>query len=298
MRLDRTRIVIIERRQPELLDLAFIVLREFLFPSVGLFLALALPLAFLNHWLIEWMAADLIESSTIWRFILWSAVLVYVEAPFAGVLMTAYLGKATFHEEPPMRELVWDVLTLWFRIFWTQLFLRGVLLFLGLLWMIDRAERAPSAIEGLLFVLLIVLFFWRSLRPYVSEIVLLERSPLWTREQNKITVGKRSSRLHRPNSGDLFGRGLCMVPVTLILTLAIFGSLWFFVATFTNDWNWGKVIVYVMIPASFWIMAIYVTAFRFLSYLDLRIRREGWEVELKMRAEANRLLERTVIGRS
>ena len=89
-----------------------------------------------------------------------------------------------------------------------------------------------------------------------------------------------------------------MVPVTLILTLAIFGSLWFFVATFTNDWNWGKVIVYVMIPASFWIMAIYVTAFRFLSYLDLRIRREGWEVELKMRAEANRLLERTVIGRS
>ena len=298
MRLDRTRIVIVERRQPELLDLAFIVLRDFFFPSIGLFLALALPLAFLNHWLIEWMAADLIESSTIWRFIVWSAVLVYVQAPFAGVLMTAYLGKATFHDEPTIRELVWDVLTMWFRIFWTQLFLRGVLLFPALLWMIDRAEPAPSAIEAVLFVLLIVLFFWRSLRPYIMEIVLLERSPLWTREQNKITVGKRSSRLHGPNSGDLFGRGVCMLPVTLILTLAIFGSLWFFVATFTNDWNWGKAIVYCMIPASFWMMAIYTTVFRFLSYLDLRIRREGWEVELKMRAEANRLLERTVIGRS
>lgn len=298
MRLDRTRIVIVERRQPELLDLAFIVLREFFFPSVGLFLALALPLAFFNHWLIEWMAADLIESSTIWRFIFWSAVLVYVEAPFAGVLMTAYLGKATFHDEPTMRELVWDVLTMWFRIFWTQLFLRGVLLFVASMWLIDQAEPAPTPIEGFLIVVLIVIFFWRSLRPYITEIVLLERSPLWTREPNKITVGKRSSRLHGPNSGDLFGRGLCMLPVTLILTLAIFGSLWFFVATFTNDWNWGKAIVYFMIPASFWIMAIYMTAFRFLSYLDLRIRREGWEVELKMRAEANRMLERTVIGRS
>jgi hypothetical protein len=28
---------------------------------------------------------------------------------------------------------------------------------------------------------------------------------------------------------------------------------------------------------------------RFLSYLDLRIRHEGWEVELLMRAEAVRL---------
>jgi hypothetical protein len=35
----------------------------------------------------------------------------------------------------------------------------------------------------------------------------------------------------------------------------------------------------------------YVTVFRFLSYLDLRIRLEGWEVELKIRAEANRMSE-------
>jgi hypothetical protein len=37
-------------------------------------------------------------------------------------------------------------------------------------------------------------------------------------------------------------------------------------------------------------MAIgYFTVARFLGYLDLRIRNEGWEVELMMRAEATRM---------
>jgi hypothetical protein len=33
---------------------------------------------------------------------------------------------------------------------------------------------------------------------------------------------------------------------------------------------------------------------RFLSYLDLRIRHEGWEVELLMRAEGLRLVGKSV----
>jgi hypothetical protein len=38
-----------------------------------------------------------------------------------------------------------------------------------------------------------------------------------------------------------------------------------------------------------WSVLGYFTVVRYLSYLDLRIRTEGWEVELLMRAEGERL---------
>ena len=41
-----------------------------------------------------------------------------------------------------------------------------------------------------------------------------------------------------------------------------------------------------------WLAVIYTTVLRFVSYLDLRIRREGWEVELKVQAAAEELRER------
>jgi hypothetical protein len=51
--------------------------------------------------------------------------------------------------------------------------------------------------------------------------------------------------------------------------------------------------IYVCVPLAMWIVAGYFCVVRFLSYLDLRIRREGWEVELRMRAEAARLTRQT-----
>ena len=215
MRLDRTRITIVERRQPELLDLTFLVVREFFFPIVESFAVLAIPLAFLNHWLIEWMAADLVEDATTWRYIAWLGVLVYVEAPLAGIFTTAYLGKATFLEKPSMQELLWEVVSMFHRIAWTQLVLRGVGPVICLIYFIDRSDPAPTPVEGILFLVLLIIMLVRFLRPYINEIVLLEKNPLWvTAKDSQITVAKRSSRLHGPNSGDLFGRGLSMMPVS------------------------------------------------------------------------------------
>ncbi len=43
------------------------------------------------------------------------------------------------------------------------------------------------------------------------------------------------------------------------------------------------------IPAAMWIVAGYYAVVRFLSYLDLRIRREGWEpVRRQRQPEARR----------
>ena len=43
------------------------------------------------------------------------------------------------------------------------------------------------------------------------------------------------------------------------------------------------------VPLAGWLVIGFFAIVRFLAYLDLRIRREGWEVELVMRAEAARL---------
>ena len=295
MRLDRTRIAVSERSQVEILDLAFIVLREFFLPVMGYLAIFAVPLAVLNHFMISWMTVDFIELPPIWRYLLVMSVLIYVEAPFASILATSFLGKATFFEEPTPRELLTEFFQLFGRVFWTQLLLRGVLPVIVLVWCIPTNDTA-SGVEWLLPFICIGLFLLRSLRPYINEIVVLEKSPIWSRKKEQITVGKRSSRLHGPNSGDLFGRSIGILPVILTLGLAVFGVLWFVVATFTNDWSFGPVIVYFVIPVMLWLLVAYLTVVRFLSYLDLRIRREGWEVELKMRAEANRMLDRISVG--
>ena len=45
------------------------------------------------------------------------------------------------------------------------------------------------------------------------------------------------------------------------------------------------------VPLALWLIGILVTVFRFLGYLDTRIRLEGWEVELRVKAEAARMQE-------
>jgi hypothetical protein len=45
----------------------------------------------------------------------------------------------------------------------------------------------------------------------------------------------------------------------------------------------------IELQAAFWLVTVYFTVARFLSYLDVRIRNEGWEVELLLRAERARL---------
>jgi hypothetical protein len=45
----------------------------------------------------------------------------------------------------------------------------------------------------------------------------------------------------------------------------------------------------VLFQGIVWTVAMYFTVARFLAYLDQRIRNEGWEVELALRAQRQRL---------
>jgi hypothetical protein len=107
-----------------------------------------------------------------------------------------------------------------------------------------------------------------------------------------MTIGRRSRGLHRPNLSDLIGRWILAAAATIVLSTSMLLTFWFVAAVITNQWRWETLVVEGLVPLVLWLAAIYTTVVKFVNYLDLRIRREGWEVELKVRAAAQELQER------
>ena len=103
-----------------------------------------------------------------------------------------------------------------------------------------------------------------------------------------ISVGRRSSMLHRVRASDLWLQSVGCAALAIILGLSVYAVFLFFSGVFLNDWKQWPTTVHVVYPFALWMVALYFTVVRFLSYLDLRIRQEGWEVELKVRAAAAR----------
>ena len=303
MQLDRTRIAIRERGLLETIDLALFVIREFAGPIIACALMAIVPLALINYALVGWMApSDYDDEAFGFRFLWNMTVLIFLEAPLAGVFIVAYLGPAVFLEERTLRQVAGDVLRQTVPLLLSQGLLRGLLIAWGL-YLVTSREEANGFIEGfLMFVICAWSAAMRSFRPYINEIILLEKNPLLSRKGAAITVARRSSHLHGPYSGDLFVRWIgaaavavllvCLVIYTAVLLQGVLISDWPFLFSLEDEQlalnlDWFK--LQVVYPACLWLVVAFFAVVRFLSYLDLRIRHEGWEVELLMRAEAMRL---------
>ena len=306
MQLDRTRIAIRERGLLETFDLALHVSREFAGPLLICAVLGVVPLALINYALVGWMIPREIESDFFPGRFLWNTtVLIYLEAPLASVFVVAYLGPAVFLEQRTIRQVAGDVLRYSPQLLLCQGLLRG-LVFAWLLYLfVDRLE-ANGFVEGFL---MIVLMIWstalRVFRPYINEIILLEKNPVWSRQATAITIGKRSSHLHGPYAGDLLVRWFGMTAIALLLLFLALTTAIMLQGVLISDWpiswslepfelssnlDWFK--LQIAYPACLWLVVMFLAVVRFLSYLDLRIKHEGWEVELLMRAEALRLAAR------
>jgi hypothetical protein len=145
------------------------------------------------------------------------------------------------------------------------------------------------------------------LRPYINEIVLLEKNPLFAKKAGAITINRRSGDLHGPSAADLVVRwcGAALVAmllavlalVTASVALGILLSMWPVSVDLMEEeftWQLSWLDVQIVYPACLWLVVAFMSVVRFLNYLDLRIRHEGWEVELLMRAEALRM--QTTLG--
>ncbi len=259
LQLDRSRIAIRERGYLEILDLALHVVRWRAGALLGALALAVVPFALFNFWLL----AGYVEADFEWQFpmsyLFYMLVLVFWETPLATAAATLYLGQAMFNEEVQPRKIARELL-----------------------------ESLPQLL--LYQVLLRPLF--ALTRPFLNEVILLDRNPMRSGNGSALSTAARSKSIHRGSEADPFGRWLGTITFGGTLFLTLWLSAYIVRAFLLSRWNWDPPMYTIYYPLALWIVAGYFAVVRFLGYLDLRIRREGWEVELMMRAEAARMARR------
>ena len=288
LQLDKTRLAIHERGYLEILDAALHVLRHH---ASALLLCLAVgvaPFFIFNYWLLSGEAKFMEAGSWHRWYATLSLFLVLFEAPLATLLATAYLGQAVFLEMPDTKRLLSELKGAFFQLVFFQGFVR--FFFLGwplfCIWMPGEYWALPIIVS------LVVGWMPYTMWPFITEIILLERNPFRSRGRGGgMSTNQRRKALHRNSGGDLFFRLIGSLMFASMMVLA-FGVAIYAVM----NWTTGRVALgdtefALLVQVCLWSAACFFCVVRFLSYLDLRIRREGWEVELKMRAEAVRLAE-------
>jgi hypothetical protein len=266
VQLDDNRIAIRERDFLELLDLALRVVRAHAWPLAAALACGVVPAMCLNAWLLAGLAEpgfdDPFPLGYMW-LMLW---LVIWELPLVTAPVTLYLGRALFSERPRPAEMGRNLL--------------GSLPQMALYQVVLRAFLVP---------LVFTWFFPFAVWPYLSEVILLERNPLWRRRTGRMTTHRRNLALHGGYVAELLLRWIASVLVGLLLFLTLWLSIWLIGGMLLNEWEWSGATYTVCYPLAMWIVIGFFAVVRFLAYLDLRIRREGWDVELLLRAEGARL---------
>ncbi|MGD9644185.1 MAG: hypothetical protein AB7U73_00635 [Pirellulales bacterium] len=277
MEFDRTRIPIRERSYPDVLDLALAVTRENAGQLLCLLLVGAAPFVALNHWLLgtDYAAslfdAELPIEDTMGHWVSYAymlSVLLVIEIPLATTPITLYLGQALFVERVDWWRLARDHVRALPQLLFFQLFV--------------RALAAPFVFTW---------FFMYSFWPYLNEVILLENNPWRQRKSTaRLSTLARSRVLHASNAGDLLARWLGALLLAVLLVISATVMLWMLRSILLEEYEeFDATLITVYLQIAIWLVVGFFAVARFLSYLDLRIRSEGWELELRMRAAAARL---------
>ncbi|MDB5337076.1 MAG: hypothetical protein JWN70_2695 [Planctomycetaceae bacterium] len=260
MRLDRARFVIRPRGILESLDLAFLFCGRHWW---GLLVAAACgigPAMVVNRFL----STD--EESRV--FVLF--VLMIMEAPWVMAGITLYLGQIAFTDRFSWR-LAWRMFwRSWLQLFVFQTIIRGLC--------VTICVTAPVGYVALY---------------YMNQIILLEQTPVGR------TWGRRTA-LNTRNLGQII-QMICIE--LLVFSLGVFvasGILRTLSALWRDRFSWTEQLLMMVDSHESWMLALegwetqlacwlslaFITVWRYTTYLDCRVRREGWDVELRMRSQA------------
>lgn len=278
---DRTRIAVRERSMIDILDLALRVTRANAGPLAVAFLVGVVPAMVFNHLLLaSFLTPEVTDDLDIpFRYLLCMLPLAAWEAPLVTSGMTLYLGQSLFAQKTGAATLVHSLAGALPQLLGFQVVLRGLLL---------PAVAVPFFPLVLLYLVpasLVPYLRW----PHLNEMILLERNP-WRGPKGQITTARRIDTLHGGVRAELFTRWLVSLGMGTVLFLSLWGCITVGHFLLLADWEEASVAAYcVYFPLALWLVMGYFAVVRFLAYLDLRIRREGWEVELLMRAEQGRL---------
>jgi hypothetical protein len=242
--IERTLVQIRERSPVDLLDLALVVVRRK--PgTLGMAALVGIaPFAAINGWLFQSQP----DIPPIVPLTLWM-----LEAPFATAPLTVVLGGLMFGQRPTPGRVFASLLKGAFP----MVVVHGILRFL--------------------------LFFWITTKlAFANEIILLERGKWWK-------ILGRGRDLASGRGGELFLLGFFQVILTyLFATLFFIGMSRIGETMVAEEVTWD-------LPESnhfgawlfqlpIWLATAFFAVARFLTYIDQRIRLEGWEVELRLRA--------------
>ncbi|SIO09008.1 hypothetical protein SAMN05444166_2392 [Singulisphaera sp. GP187] len=248
MAYDQTLVQIRERSFLELLDLALVVLRRRPFTIGCAAVAGAAPFAIFNAWLTR--EQDL-------PFIGYLFVLA-LEIPWATAPLTIVLGGLMFAERRSVGRVLKTMMQSFVSMVLFQFILRGFLLVTVLLIPLIPVRMA-----------------------FLNEVILLERG----RWRNAL---RRSSTLCEPRGGELLGQSLAQFCFGTLFVLAFWaGSGALIQALFSSELTWEPTwndLVGPRFHIAIWVAIEFFAIARFFNYIDQRIRLEGWEVELRLRA--------------
>lgn len=298
MQLDHTHLAIRTRSVTELGDLSLIMLRRYPGSILIAFAIMALPWMIANAVLLQWLLHDngddfmrTMDGSIAnrSRYVAWMLVLVIVQTPIAGVAATYYLGQAVFEARPTSAAVRTQVR----KTMWRWVWVLGVVR-LPIPLMIMLLFRIGSSFDFFFDVLLpvivmITVLLVRGGRPFLPEILLLEQCPIRSKSGGEISARQRSSRLHGPMQSELNGR---FVVISLVLAFLSGSLLYTAITTMSlltgHRWVDSSLTWSLLFPLSLWAVGGISVLIRLLNYLDCRIRLEGWDVELAVKAEGIR----------
>ncbi|CAN5908033.1 hypothetical protein BH23PLA1_BH23PLA1_32900 [soil metagenome] len=249
MSLDRTLVQIRERSFLDVLDLALVVLRRRpLALGLTAFLGIA-PWALLN---------GLLTSGTGDARPALMLLLILLEAPLATAPLTIVLGGLMFGARPSARQVVRTL-----------------------------ARQAPLLLlyQGVIRggLLLTVVFAWvvPAKLAFLNEVILLERGRM-------SKVLSRTSDLTTDRGGELFAQWIVQFLFGGMFVLAFWLALDNALDIFHNRLAWEEPTWENLLGPwpilGLWMVVAFFGVVRFLTYIDQRIRLEGWEVELRLRA--------------
>ncbi|MEW4568082.1 hypothetical protein AB1L88_09465 [Tautonia sp. JC769] len=249
MAVDRTLVQIRERSFLDILDLALVVIRHRPM-TIGVTAALGIaPWALLNAWILR----DVEEMRVVGH--LWAIAL---EAPFATAPLTVVLGGMMFGSTPRPGQVLGTMLRHLVPLLTYQFVLRSILLVsIVLAWLIPVRQV------------------------FMNEVLLLERGK-WRR------AWARCTDLSSDRGGELFSQWMVQVIFGAVFVLAFWFASGQVLSVFEGELTWGyselDFVFNAWIVVGAWIAVAFFAVVRFLTYIDQRIRLEGWEVELRLRA--------------
>lgn len=288
MRFDKTFIAIRDRGVLEIFDLSLHVIVDHFRPLFWLLVIGATPWALLDYWLIGWLTDSMTYPAVNFYWVMF--LLIVSQAQVGTALMTHYLGQAMFVGRPGIRATVRGVFSTSMYFWWVHGVLRMVFPVVVLCLALSTNDIGVFVLTNLALAGSVAIALGvRAFRPFVSEILLLERTPISKKGENQVYFARRSRSLHDSGS-DLFGRFATSCMFAVLLGFSSFSAFVVLDSVLLIQADSGYSYLPFFWVASLWIVAGFLAVTRFLSYIDIRIRQEGWAVELRMRAEGQRLV--------